>query len=53
MFSADSGVSSVYENYTNSIMDNVSITEIDFGDIINDSYFEDKFKNEVLSLIHI
>lgn len=49
IFSSDSGVSSVYENYTNSIIDTVSITEIDFGDILGENYFEDCFKNEVFN----
>lgn len=39
----------MYENYTNSIVDTVSITEIDFGDIIGENYFDDSFKNEVFN----
>lgn len=36
----------MYENYTNSIRDTTSITDIDFGDIIAD---EDGYKNEVFN----
>lgn len=46
IFSSDAGSASVYENYTNSIRDTASITDIDFGDILTD---DDIYKNEVFN----
>lgn len=47
IFSSDS---SAYENYTNSMRDTVSITDIDFGNMLEDNYsINDGVRNEVFN----
>lgn len=41
IFSNNSGTSTAYENYTSSVKDNSSITEIDFGEIFEEKYFSE------------
>lgn len=48
IFSSDS---SAYENYSNSMRDNVSITDIDFGNILEENNYTvaEGFQNEVFN----